>query len=109
MTIEDRLTAAVTPVVATCVHGVYTGTAEIYCTYNFFSTPDCFGDDEPEAYLHAGQLHLFMPVNSDPRALKKQLLRALLDADLGPATVEDASDEDNIHLVFEFEAVGGEV
>lgn len=109
MSMEERLMAAVTPMVATCVPGVYTGTEEIYCTYNFFSRPDSFGDDEPEAYLHAGQLHLFMPVNSDPRTLRKQLLRALLDADLGAATVEDASDEDNIHLVFEFEAIGGEV
>lgn len=109
MTIEDRLTAAVTPVVPVCVHGVYTGTEAVYCTFNISETPENFGDDTPEATLCSVQLHLLMPVTSDPRELKKKLLRALLDADLGAATVEDASDKDNIHLVFEFEALGGEV
>ena len=95
MSIEERLIAAVTPVVPVCVHGVYTGTEEVYCTFNLSQTPDSFGDDEPDT--------------GDPRALRRQLRRALLEAELGAAIVEDASDADNVHLVFEFEALDLEV
>lgn len=109
MSIEERLIAAVTPVVPVCVHGVYTGTEEVYCTFNLSQTPDSFGDDEPEVLRCSGMLHLYMPATGDPRTLRRQLRRALLEADLGAAIVEDASDADNVHLVFEFEALDLEV
>ncbi|MBQ7778386.1 MAG: hypothetical protein IJ396_07755 [Oscillibacter sp.] len=109
MSIEERLKAAVEPIVPVCVHGVYTGTEPVYCTFNFTEMPDSFGDNAPEAIRCSGMLHLYMPVTSDPRGLKRDLRRTLLAAELGAATVEDASDKDNIHLVFEFEALDLEV
>lgn len=105
MSVEERLVVAVKPFVPTCVHGVYTGEANTYCTYNFLETPDNFGDDAPEVFRCSGQLHLFLPLETNPRTLKRHLWQALLDADLGAASIEDASDETNIHLVFEFEAL----
>ena len=109
MSIEERLIAAVTPVVPVCVHGVYTGTEEVYCTFNLSQTPDSFGDDEPEVLRCSGMLHLYVPATGDPRTLRRQLRRALQAAELWVTAVEDASDQDNIHLVFEFEALDTEV
>ena len=109
MSIEERLIAAVTPIVPVCVHGVYTGTADVYCTFNLSQTPDSFGDNEPEVLRCSGMLHLYMPVTGDPRTPRRQLRWALRRAELWVTAVEDASDEDCVHLVFEFEALDLEV
>lgn len=106
MSVEERLVAAVTPVVAVCVPGVYTGDEPIHCTYNFTLRPDSYGDDVPETFIGSGMLHLFTPRTTDPRQLRRQLWQALFDADLGPGDIEDASDETGNHLVIAFEALG---
>ena len=109
MSIESRLKAAVTPIVPEFRAARYNGSRENYCTYNATEIPESFGDNEPHSIRYMIQLHWFYPIRFNPNATKRDLRQAILAADFTAPTVEDASDSDGGHLVFEFEGVDGEV
>ena len=48
MSLEERIKAAVVPIVPICVADHYTGDAEECCTFNFSEIPEGFGDNRPE-------------------------------------------------------------
>lgn len=111
MSLEERIAAAVTPIVAEFAVDVYTGDAQEYCVCNATEIPGAFGDGRPRAVRYLVQLHwYFPPRRRDPRDVKRRLRAALggLRGCTWP-TVEDASDREGGHLVFEFEAVDGDV
>ena len=110
MSLGDRIVAAVTPIVPVCMANVYTGDAEEYCEYNATEIPDAYGGNRPWAIRYLVQLHWYFPLRSDPRAVKRQIRQAVMaQTGFTCPTVTDASDLDSGHLVFEFEAVDGEV
>lgn len=109
MSFEDRLENAVTPIVPVCVHGIYTGTSETYCTYDFSESGTLFGDDQPQCVAYSASLHLILPLRSDPRSIKRNLRRALMQAGFLVGMITDASDEDTLHYVFDLEDFDGEV
>ena len=106
MAVEEKILAAVTPVVAECVPDLYTGDEEEYCTFHFSEIPDGFGDNR----AHAVRYLWFLPLKRRPQP-KKRRLRQALAAVRGFTTPEivNASDEIGQHYVYEFQAVDGEV
>lgn len=118
-TINQRIIAAVTPVVLTCVPDIYqpnTGEeVSTYCTFNYSELPDDFGDDAPGAMRYLVQVHLYAPwktgdgESNDTMATRKALRRALFAAGFTYPSVENSSDESYQHFVFEFEDFDGEV
>lgn len=107
MTINEAFRAAVEPVVAVCVPDAYDGEAEEYCTFNYTEVPEDFGDDVPDVIRYAVQLHYICPVGRNSIATRRRLRQAILAADFTAPTVENASDADGQHYVFEFDALGG--
>lgn len=107
MNVNEQIIAAVTPVVPVCVPDVYRGEAEEYCTFNYSEIPDSFGDDVPGLMRCAVQLHYYCPEGWNSLQQRRDLYRAILAADFTAAEVENASDGDGQHFVFEFEVLGG--
>lgn len=129
-TINERIIAAVAPVVPVCVPGVYAPDAgeaaeAVYCTFNYTEHPAQFGDDGPGVLRYQCQVHFFAPrlmaagVSGNTLATRKALRRALFAAGFTYPSVTDASDwadtssrsgaRDYQHFVFEFEDTDGEV
>lgn len=110
MGIDEKIQAAVTPIVAVCVPDLYQGDAEEYCTFNYNEIPAGFGDNRAHAVRYLCQVHWFLPLKRRPKP-KKRLLRQALAAVRGFTTPEivNASDEIGQHYVYEFQTVDGEV
>ena len=110
MSLEERIKEAVTPIVPEFAADVYTGDADSYCVFNATEIPDWFGDNRPRAIRHMAQLHWYFQMRTDPRDTKRALRAAVggLRGCTWP-TVTDATDRDGGHLVFEFQAVDGDV
>lgn len=110
MSLEERIRTAVTPIVPEFAADVYTGDADSYCVFNATEMPEGFGDDRPRAIRYLAQLHWYFPLRTDPRATKRALRSAIggLQGCTTPSVVP-ATDQDGGHLVFEFQAVDGEV
>ena len=106
MTVNARIIAAVTPIVAVCVPDSYDGEAEIYCTFNGNAVPVGFGDNRPRARRWLLQLHFYCPKGYDSLASRLSLCRALHGAGFTYPTEENASDGDGQHYVLEFEGLG---
>lgn len=110
MTLDDKIRAAVEPLVAVCVPDLYTGEEKEYCTYNYNEMPAAFGDSRPHAVRYLVQVHWFLLLKKRPQPKKRQLGRALGETHLFTwPTVENASDELGQHYVYEFQAVDTEV
>lgn len=110
MSLEERIKEAVTPIVPEFAVDVYTGDKDSYCVFNATEMPDSFGNNRPRAIRYLVQLHWYFPLQTDPRATKREL-RATVGGLRGctwPA-VTDAGDKDGGHLVFEFDAIEGTV
>ena len=112
MNIDERIRAAVLPIVPICEPDLYDGEESTYCTFNMEEIPTAFGDDAPHAVRYLIQLHLFAPGWPKPpstRQLRKQLCRAVLDAGFTYPEVTNASEKETQHYVLEFEGVDGDV
>lgn len=108
MSVDEKLKAAVTPLVARCEPDLYLEEKDEYCTYNYNEVPDGFGDNAPHATRYLVQLHWFLPLKRRPHPKKKRLKQALAAVrGFTAPTVTNASDEIGQHYVFEFEAVEG--
>lgn len=96
-----------------CQQTSYDGSEECYFTFNMFSTPDDFADDDAGAEVWSIQLHLFAPYTLDTTQLRRQIKTAIRDAGYTAPSMVDAStarrvdDGTEQHIVFEFEASTG--
>lgn len=108
--LDNRIRAAVEPLVAVCVPNLYTGEAEEYCTYNYNEIPWAFGDNRPHVTRYLVQVHWFLPLKRRPHPKKRQLARALASIPLTTwPVIENATDELGQHYVYEFQAADTEV
>lgn len=108
--LDDKIQAAIKPLVEECVPDLYTGDKKEYCTYNYNEIPAGFGDNVPHAVRCLVQVHWFLPLKVRPHSKKKKLRRALFSVrGFGAPKIVNATDGDGQHYVFEFEAVDGEV
>lgn len=109
MSVNEKLRAAVLPIVPICEPDAYAGEESEYCTFDYAEVPDAFGDDMPQAIRYLVSLHWYLPRGVNPIAKKKQIRKALLVADFTAPTITNASDDDGQHYVFECEYWDGDV
>ena len=104
--INERIRAAVTPIVPICRQDFYGGEETTYCVFFVTEAPEGFGDGEPTGVIGRVSLHLFTPRGADTVELRHRLRRAISAAeDFTAPEVEDASDnKDQIHI-FSFEVL----
>lgn len=111
MTLNETIIQTVAPIVSVCVPDLYIPEAgetppEEYCTFNFDLAPLSPGDDAPHLRRALVQLHYFAPRRRQTMRQRRELLAALEGVEeFSAVAVENASDEDGQHYVFEFEAV----
>ena len=108
MATDERIVAAVTPIVPICEPDEYTPesgevVAEEYCTYNVDSIPIVFGDDGTRYTRELVQVHWYLPLGRRPTEKRLELCRALQAAGFTYPSVQNASDRDGQHWVFECE------
>ena len=95
MSMNNKIRAAVLPVVSVCVPDQYT------------ELPQAFSDDAPQAAVYLVQVHLFAPRGENTLKTRRLLRNALLAADFTAPQVENASDSTGQHYIFECEYAGG--
>ncbi len=106
--LDERLMAAVTPIVPVCVPEIYTGDAEEYCTFRCTELPAGFGDNRAHHVRYLVQLHWFLPLKRRPHRRKAALRRALMETrGFTTPVITPGADEVGQHYVFEFEALEG--
>ena len=119
MSINARIIQAVTPVVSVCVPEPYDpasgDAAPEYCTFSYTEMPDSFGDDGPEVIRYLIRLNYYAPLHAgnggsnNTMARRKALRQAIFSAGFTYPSVENATDDEYQHFVYEFEDVDGEV
>ena len=119
MSINERIIEAVTPVVSVCVPEPYDPDSEAavleYCTFNYTELPDDFGDDGPEVIRYLIRLNYYAPLSAVNGAsnntlnTRKALRKAIHGAGFTYPSIENATDNEYQHFVYEFEDVDGEV
>lgn len=80
---------------------------ETYITFNYFTTPTDYADDEPEHELYSLQAHLFCPPGVNSIKKRKQIKKALKAAGFSHPRTFNASDADGQHHIFECEIAQG--
>ena len=119
MSINERIIAAVTPVVLTCVPEPYDPdigeAASEYCTFTYSESPDSFGDDAPEVIRYLISVIYHAPLrrssgeSNNTLATRKALRQAIFAAGFTYPNVEPLTDEVGQRFAFEFEGFDGEV
>ena len=104
MNINQTLKAALDPIAPTEADA-YEGKKGVYITFNYGTTPDNFGDDEPEHERVSIQVHLYAPLGFDTVKKRGEIKKALASAGMTWPTYTNASDKDGQHHVFECEVV----
>lgn len=107
MGLNERLCAAVTPIVAICRPDEYVPAPGEnpgeYCTYNRAEYPRLFASGAPRRVVYLYQLHYYLKRGVNPEAKLWALKRAVLAAGFTAPSAVNASDADGQHWVLEFE------
>lgn len=103
MTEEKRIRDALLPVGLDVESAGYSGENPTYMVFNFSSRGENFADDEPQNELFLIAVHLFAPMDVDITAFKDAIKNCLIAAGFTYPTIEDVSDDDVRHVVFECE------
>lgn len=105
MTTGEKLRAALAPLGIPVKPDVYAGDEEQYITYNYDLLPAHHADNRPHFYRALIQIHLFAPLGVSTSELRTGIMQALAGAGFPWPEMENASDKDGQHYVFETEAV----
>lgn len=104
MSFESKVEAAVSSLVdGQFAVDKYTGTADTWLVLNYQDILRVFAESGPHEGLQVAQLHLFMPYGDNPKALKRQITKALCGAGFPVSAVVNATDASGYHYVFEFQ------
>ena len=112
MTLNERIIAVVTPIVAVCVPDLLVTEAgetppEEYCTFNYTELPDGLGDNCAVLTRALVQVHYFAPLRESTIKTRHALRDAIAAVDnFTLPSIENATDETGQHYVLEFDAVG---
>jgi len=74
---------------------------ETYITFNYFTTPDDYGDDEPGHEVYSVQVHYFCPSRENSIETRNKIKKALKAAGFTHPSTTDATDADGQHHVIE--------
>lgn len=106
ISIEQRIKAAIEPIISTVVPEVYEGDLTEYCVFNYDEIPGIIAESAPDCMRLSVQLHWYLPRKISPKAKKAQIYSALLNAGFSVPQIINANDYQGQHYVFEFEAIG---
>lgn len=106
MTINERVRAAVTPVIPDCVPGEYTGGSETYATFDVIETPDVLAEGTAHAVVATVILHWYRPKNTKVEPVRSQLVQNLLLQGATYPTITHGAEEILLEFEMEAEAVG---
>lgn len=106
MTINERIRAAVTPVIPDCVPGEYTGDNESYCTFDVIETPDLLAEGTAHAVVAIVVLHWYRPKNTNPNAAIAQLVRGIVAQGGTYPTITHGAEETMLEFELDGDAVG---
>ena len=81
---------------------VYTGAETEYIVFNYSEYPLEFADDAPQTVGYSVQVHLFLPLKVNPNTKKESIKNALFSAGFTYPSIQDVTDEEGQHYVFEF-------
>lgn len=103
LSINAEIKRALSPLGMPVVPAPYTGTERKYITFQDYSNPDFYADDEPLEETSRIYLELFYPLDENPIKTIKRIKRLLHDADFGWPSVTPAHTDDKRRYVFECE------
>ena len=112
MTLNEKIIAAVSPVVPVCVPDILVTEAgetppERYCTFNYTELPEGIGDNAACLTRALVQVHYFAPLKASTLAVWHALRDAIAAVDdFTLPGIENATDATGQHYVLEFDAVG---
>lgn len=107
MSIAEKIREAVGFTQLPCYQNNYDGDEKQYWVFNLSSIPADFANDEPQHEVYMVQLHLFCPYSVNTSNLQKEVKRSIQYAGFSFPSLENASDADGQHLVFEFQTAEG--
>lgn len=114
MSLDKRLRVALTGIVPVIEPHQYRGTELEYATFNYSQLPDLIADSAPRVARYIVQVHWYLPLQpqGDVDTVNPNATKALIAAALARAcgtwpSIEDATDNDGQHYVFELEAMEG--
>jgi len=107
MSINSIIKTTLAPVTSEIEPDVYSGTADEYITFNYFTTGYNFADNAPQHERYNVQVHYFCPLTKNSLAIRKQIKQFLFAAGFTWPSVTDATDGDGQHWVFECEYLMG--
>ena len=113
MTLEEKLVAAVVPIVPICRPHYYRRNPdeempEEFCSYSFYSTPVLHADSKPSALKKNFNLHYTCPMHENPEPRKMQLCKAIAAAGFTFPSIENVTDSTDTVQCFAFEFEGVE-
>ena len=106
MSVNKRIIEALNPFGIPVKPELYTGSEKTYVVFNYADDRGAdYGDNTPQCTVAYMQVHLFMPLNQNGLALKKEIREALFGAGFTyPSVTILTEQENNIrHIIFECE------
>ena len=111
MLLEEKLVAAVVPIVPICRPHYYRRSPdeempEEFCSYYCDSYPVLFADGKPETVRKDFTMNYCCPIERNPETKKRQLSRAIADAGFTYPQITDVTDPEDMAQTYAFEFVG---
>ena len=101
MSINTVISEALSTLGLPVAFNVYQGAEKRHIVFNYFTTPDDFGDDAPGCEIYHVQVHFYGPYGSNDAAYFRGIKKNLHDAGFTWPEMQDVSDRDGNHFVFE--------
>lgn len=80
---------------------MYAGTAKTYITFNSWTVPEHYADDQPHFEMYHVNVHLFAPLTTNTTALQAQIKTLLAAGGFTYPRTQDVSDDEEQHIVFD--------
>jgi hypothetical protein len=106
MTINKMLLSALSGIAPT-YPDLYEGGNTTYITFNYDTIPSGFGDNEPELELYLIQVHFFCPLGVDSISSCNEIKRKISYTFSEWPEMQNATDNESQHIVFEFSFLMG--
>lgn len=100
MNLDQRIKNALDGICDVIVPQVYTGDAQKYIVFNYSEYPLEFADNAPHTVGYSVQVHLFMPLKTNPNTMKNNIQNSLFTAGFSYPSIQDVTDEEGQHYVF---------
>ena len=106
--VDDALILALDPLFPDRVFpNVYTGDALEYVVTNYTAIPQVFAERQPAAQRYLVAVHYYLPDKINPNPKKLAISNVLFGQGFTWPSIENASDSEGQHWVFECEYVNG--